>query len=177
MAHLWVNANADAWDAVPLVGDTLELSDDLRQPPRASAGGVRRAGLTLLRRRDSNDWLLLARPALSVSVNGEPVSALGIRALADRDEIRVAGLGAIFFSIEEPARIEPFPGSERRITCPRCHQEITKGQSAVLCPHCHVWHHQSQEDNLPCWTYAPHCTLCDQATELDGRYRWTPEAL
>jgi len=177
MAHLWINASADAWEAVPLAGDTLEFSDDLRQPPRAPAGGARRVGMTLLRRRGSNDWLLMARPDSSASVNGEPLAALGVRLLADKDEIRVTGTAAVFFSIDEPARIEPFPGSERSIICPRCQRPVTKGQSAVICPHCRVWHHQSQEENMPCWTYAPHCTLCDQATELDGRYRWTPEEL
>jgi Zn finger protein HypA/HybF involved in hydrogenase expression len=108
-----------------------------------------------------------------VSINGLPLT-VGIRALADRDEIR-AGERAFYFSTESLAQVEDFPGSDNALFCPRCKQEIEKNTSAVRCPACSVWHHQT--DELNCWTYAETCALCSQQTDLSAGFRWTPEEL
>jgi hypothetical protein len=122
---------------------------------------------------DDGAWVVLG-PS-SVRVNGAPLD-LGIRVLADRDELRVGG-ARVFFSTETRAAIEPYPGSERTVLCPRCKLQMMAGTPAVRCPKCHVWHHQSAEpDGLPCWTYTEHCAAdCDQPTALDAGFRWTPE--
>jgi hypothetical protein len=80
--------------------------------------------------------------------------------------------GRVFFSLERLARVVPFDGVDKS-HCPRCQTVIERGTPAVRCPQCGVWHHES--DEFRCWTYSPTCALCDQPTELEGSFRWTPE--
>jgi hypothetical protein len=81
-----------------------------------------------------------------------------------------------FFSTEELAQIVSFPGLAQTAFCPRCKQKVEPGDPAVVCPHCHAWHHQSEK--YPCWTYGATCALCQvQSTALDAGYAWTPEKL
>ena len=158
MAHLWVHEAGEqpdggGWAAVPLVGDE------------------RRVGAALALRRATDGWVALGAP--SAHVNGVAL-ATGLRVLADRDELRAGGARA-FFSTESLATVTTFPGAEGAVFCPRCKLEIAPQSPAVRCPQCAVWHHQDAE--LPCFTYAACCTLCDQPTALDAGFRWTPEAL
>jgi hypothetical protein len=175
MAHLWVKGATGEWEVFPLAGCPTSLAE---RPPRVLAGapdGVPEdAGVLLLRcaGAGSPEWLLLTRPGVEVQVNGLPL-ALGIRRLGDRDEIWVRGVGTFHFSVEELAAVESFQGAEQAIFCPRCRQEIAPGTAAVRCPCCGVWHHQ--HDELPCWSYAEHCALCPQVTDLESGYRWIPE--
>jgi hypothetical protein len=120
---------------------------------------------------DGETWLVMGVTAAGVLLNGEPLRT-GIRVLADRDELHVDGVGRVFFSTERLARVEPCPGAEPAVRCVRCKQIIEPGTDAVRCPQCGVWYHQS--DDLPCWTYTPHCVLCPQPTALETGYRWTP---
>jgi hypothetical protein len=106
-------------------------------------------------------------------VNGLPLRA-GLRTLQDRDELRVPGLGPLYFSTERIARIEPLPTEPDALSCPRCRDRIAAGSPAVRCPGCGLWHHQTED--RPCWTYAETCALCPQPTAADAGYRWTPEA-
>jgi hypothetical protein len=114
-------------------------------------------------------WVLVG----AAQVNGMPLLT-GIRVLRDRDELQVGGLRA-FFSAEALAAVRPSPAQGERIFCPRCKQEIEKLSPAVRCPQCRVWHHQTAE--LPCWTYSERCASCNQPTDLNAGYRWTPEGL
>jgi len=137
---------------------------------------VRRGGETV------EEWVLMAGNGAGVRVNGEPVW-LGLCVLRDRDEITLPGAEPdgthrCFFSTERLARVEPFPGAPAGpVYCARCKLPINRGDLAVQCsnPECGAWHHQS--DEFPCWTYHTKCALCNQATELDAGYRWTPEEL
>jgi len=95
-----------------------------------------------------------AGSAPGVAVNGVPLQAR-IRVLADRDEIRVAGLGRVFFSTEQLACVAPFTGADTPTFCPRCKQAVTAGSPVVRCPTCERWYHQSEE--YPCWTYTDRC--------------------
>jgi len=113
-------------------------------------------------------WLLLADAR--ARVNGEPVVA-GVRLLRDRDEIRLAGGEVVWFSSEELARIEPFPGNEP-LPCARSCRPITPGAPSVRCPRCGTWHLQTEE--YPGWTYAGTCTVCSAPTRLSGDYAWHP---
>jgi hypothetical protein len=175
MAHLWSRGDDDVWSALLLNGSAVDISVN---PPRVLADGFRLGEDTLAAviragAGDSPVWVLLAAADSGVRVNGfAPVA--GLRVLQDRDEIRAAASGTLFFSTETLARVEEFPGSERAIFCGRCRQPMEKGQLAVRCPQCGIWYHQTGA--LPCWTYAPACGFCPQSTSLDAGYAWTPEA-
>jgi len=162
---------------MPLLGDNFTLTGDPLDPvqkqevekPAESARIIRRKGT------DGGHWFVLA-PAekTAILINGVPLVA-GIRVLRDRDEIRLSGADRLFFSTECLASAEPFPGLGQAVFCPRCKQEIAPQSDAVKCPQCEAWHHQSAE--FPCWTYSERCALCDQLSNLDAGYRWTPESL
>jgi hypothetical protein len=176
MAHLWVRDEAEQWAVMPLEHAALSLTPG---PPRpvASLADARAlpANVLMLRTGETDPaWVLVAGSGAGVSVNGMPL-AVGIRVLADRDEIRVSSADSYFFSTENLAIVEEFPASDQTLFCPRCKQDIEKGTEAVRCPACGVWHHQTEE--LNCWTYSDVCALCAHPTELNGGFRWTPEEL
>jgi hypothetical protein len=178
MAHVWSLNSSGGWGILPLAGESrLAASigpdagfappaggpgpDEVRIVPSDATGG-------------SAAWTLMSGWEASLRVNGLPL-ALGIRALRDRDEISFAGQ-RYFFSTEELAIVTPFPGLAQPACCPRCKQLVEVGQPAVACPHCHAWHHQSED--FSCWTYEPTCALCQvQSSALDAGYSWTPDAL
>jgi hypothetical protein len=108
----------------------------------------------------------------AVDIGGRPLTT-GVAVLADRDEIRVEGVGRMFFSTEVLASVEPFPGSERTLFCPRCTLELVTGEPAVRCPQCRVWHHQRMDRE--CWTHTEACAMCSRPTALDQGFRWIPE--
>jgi hypothetical protein len=142
------------------VGDALALLDE---------------AVFLGRLADSPEtWAILCPPQSELRVNGEPVP-LGVAVLADRDELRVPGHAARFFSTETLARVESFPESSGGGCCPRCKLTIEAGSPAVRCPACGLWHHST--DEMPCWIYAPTCAGCAQNTAPDAGFRWTPEDL
>ncbi len=96
----------------------------------------------------------------------------------DRDELVLSSCDParrLFFSTERHASVESFPASDRPTLCPRCKQPLAARDRAVRCPRCACWHHESYQ--LNCWTYAPHCAACDQPTDLDAAYSWTPAEL
>jgi hypothetical protein len=188
MAHLWVHAaceNAagqpalDDWSVMPLDVDAFAISGapavraPAISPDHGSVPAFPGRSARLLRGTtpDGDAWIVVGSPA--VRVNGDPLDA-GIRVLRDRDELRAGG-SRTFFSAELLPAVVAFPGGERATFCPRCMLEIAPGSPAVRCPQCRIWHHQS--DELPCWTYADRCTMCDQPTPLDAGFRWTPEDL
>ena len=145
---------------------------DLAASPPSDAGGLPAAILARAANGGADSWAVLASPTIEVRVNGYPVSG-GLRAIADRDEIRVNGSGVVFFSTETLARVEEFSGAERPVFCGRCRQQVNKGDPAVRCPQCGIWYNQS--DKFPCWTYAEKCAFCPQATSLAAGYNWVPE--
>jgi hypothetical protein len=173
MAHLWVKDESAQWAVLPFDEDAYSLATVPPQPLREGSGNDQIApGAVLMRAEGAPGWVLIAAAPCDVRVNGEPL-VLGIRALKDRDEIRIKGAGAFYFSTESLARVEPFLGSDKGIFCPRCKQQVEEGAAAVKCPGCAVWYHQTE--NLPCWAYSEVCALCPQPTALDSGYQWTPD--
>lgn len=169
-----MNGSGD-WMTVALEGDafTLDAGVVVPVPDLASARGAALA----LRRVDEpagTVWALVVGRSANVLVNGVRAT-LGLVALSDRDEVRADGGQPLFFSTETRAHVSPFPASGPRGFCPRCKQQIEQGTPAVRCPGCNLWYHSS--DDLGCWTYAPHCSVCPQETALDAGFRWTPEEL
>ena len=182
MAHLWLHTTEQEWMVIPLAGEVWTLTGQHDQPGQLIQAGRATSdghGSVLLKSSQGSGkdeiWVLLVPPMHGVCINGEKV-VLGICTLSDKDETRVPGRASFFFSTEKLACVEPFPsGSGQRFFCPRCKQDIPPTSLAMRCPQCGVWHHQS--DDLPCWSYGEHCTLCDQPSDLDADYRWTPEEL
>lgn len=176
MSHLWIEEQPGDWAAMPLNQPRVAL--ELLSPAVNRSGGAndRRLPVTLVRHpeRARAPWHLLAASGTDVWVNGIPLVG-GLRVLDDRDHIRIGDDGRFFFSTEDLARVDPMPGADKAMVCPRCRQPIERGTAAVRCPQCALWHHQSSE--LPCWTYSPTCALCPQPTALDAGFQWTPVEL
>ena len=168
MAVLWIQDERQNWMPHPLGEQAFELAPEMRPEPPALAGGA-----AFLAPLDKKSWLLLC--GLQVAVNGDPV-VLGIRALQDRDTIRVAQSGPVIFSLETLPQVVAYPATLKPVSCARCGEPVAPGDLAVQCPHCATWYHQKTEHEYQCWTYAAQCT-CGHATALDGSYNWSPEGL
>ena len=168
------------WWVYPLEADERAVRVDVR-PLRTHRNGLRKRGLdnrvTLFSRRipgadgDETRWSVLVGERARVRVNGYPV-VTGYRLLEHRDEIDVPGVGIVWFSTEELARVERFPGSARPTYCARMKVEITRGSPAVRCPSCRTWFAQSEQ--FPGWTYGSTCVMCRHPTDLDAGLRWMP---
>ena len=132
------------------------------------------AGVAQLRRAATPHgarWVVIGPPSLRL--NGAALD-VGIAVMVDRDELCVGGR-RMFFTTESVPTVVPFPGSDRPVSCARCGSVIAPGSPAVACPTCGLWYHESEE--LPCWTYGPHCVADDQPTALDAELRFSPEDL
>ncbi len=184
MAHLWLrdpglNDSKEGWAVLPLECEAVGLAP---MPPHRlpDGGGGRKeapsfgVGLFRCRQEGHERWILLGGGGRTVWINGLPLTG-GIRVLEDRDEIRIDETGSLFFSSEVRAVIEPFPGGDDPVHCARCKSAIEQGTPAVRCPACEIFHHESEE--RPCWRYRDFCSTCDQITDLDAGFRFTPEDL
>ena len=171
------------WVVKPITGDREPLSaSSARTDPTTSAkrdSTTRESAVVVRAAASGRDvWALLSSDSVLVNGSRHP---LGLQVLKDRDELRIGGAPPFYFSTERLARVEPFPGADRSIFCPRCKLEIERGQPAVRCPNpgCGVWTHQipTGEKPLPCWLYADTCPSCKHPTSFEAGYRWTPEEL
>ena len=189
MAQLWIpwlqehqdenEESSSKWAIARLPEDSwaFVLTDDPGLPVRL--GGKGRSGsvvayLVRIGDRQKERWVLQSPEREKIRVNGYPLVG-GIRVLEDLDELRTQTTGRIYFSLEKTPRVEPFPGRVELTTCARCKGTIAKGDPSVECPQCNTWHHEGTE--MPCWSYAEKCALCDQLTRFDAAFRWTPENL
>lgn len=172
MAVLWIAADDGEWLPTRLAEQAMELS---RRPPEVFDPSAERSAdqvlLLMTAEPVVETWVVLSQGP-GFRINGLRIAS-GIRALEDRDEIRISGLDGVFFSTESLAEIVAFREGDRPVACGRCREVISEGTPAVRCPGCGVWHHQSEE--FPCWTYAERCACCEQATDLGTGYRWTPD--
>lgn len=169
MAHLFIPKDGKLLP-FPLTGDAYDLGDLtlLTREPSVETDGVL-PGVVLM--RTGFAWIVMATRRKALLLNGCPVIT-GLAVLADRDEILLRGSAPIFFSEEDQAVVEPFPAMERAFFCGRCRDPMDTGL-AVRCPRCKVWFHEKPERK--CWTYAGKCAFCEQSTELDAGFSWTPE--
>ena len=176
MAQLFIEDGFE-WTVAPLDGGAYALRSDAEPAlrPQLVSNGEVGSGPVIERAPDPSGeetWVVLHSPGSALRINGTRFST-GIRVLSHRDELRLMGVaGRAFFSLEGFARVDSFAGIEGS-RCPRCQQPIELGTPAVRCPQCGVWHHESEE--FGCWTYSTTCSLCDQPTELEAGFRWTPE--
>ncbi len=167
MAVFWVQDEQGQWEPVASNDDTVDLRGVLGPAVAPEIG----AAAVVMKRGEER--ILISNGREGVWVNGEPL-VLGIRALRDRDAIRIGARRTAFFSTEALPRITPFP-QPHPAPCARCMTDVVPDSPAVKCPKCGAWHHQS--DEFPCWTYTEKCARCDQPTALDGQYHWNPEGL
>jgi len=177
MAHIWTKQDGEPWEVVQLTGAACSIASgkSLREyKRRANITGARPSLVAFQDAAGHENWALLSSAGTDIRVNGAAMR-LGLHVLRDRDAIQVKGRGAMFYSTERLAAVEPVPAMPEAMFCPRCKTALEAGTPGVKCPGCGTWHHQSED--LPCWIYAQQCALCDQQTDLDAGYRWTPEEL
>jgi Prokaryotic RING finger family 1 len=175
--------SADAWTMLPLEADCYSVA--------AAQGDDGAAGRAVVVAQNAAPpeapWpRLVLRPAAAgkpqwlclassddclLRVNGDPV--IGFRILAHRDVVEVAG-ARVFFSAEATAHVETYHGPPGK-RCPRCMLELQADDPVVRCPGCGTMHHLRPERK--CWIYGPKCTVCSQATAMDGGLTWSPEEL
>lgn len=187
MAHLWIKAasskaQSDAGDArnwrhididgfVTLNASSIDRCDgSSHRPPNGSV-------LLYPYQKDGPDttWVLLTPPDCAVQVNEWPLTT-GIRALRDRDAIRLPDGETVYFSTEALPRIEAF-SIDAEMHCVRCKRPIVRGSPAVRCT-CGVWHHEDPANDRACFTYSAKCAVCDQSTNLESlEFSWSPEEL
>ena len=155
------------WTTRALSGDVFPLPGATPATPTGAV--LRRAAPGT----PNSDWLLLTPPTLLVRVNGEPV-ALGIRALRDKDELRIPGGAPVFFSTEQLVAVEPFSGSPEG-KCPRCTKPFASNSPAVRCGECNTWYHQIE--GRQCYTYKenPICVVCGADAVVTSEFTWVPE--
>ena len=172
MAQIWFIHATGRWELRPLVEPVYALRAATVPPVCVRTNGMTPSDAVVTRHDET--WVAMAAAPGAVVVNGQPLF-LGLRVLRDRDELLVCGRVRLYFSTESLPQVLPLPDVGRSVICPRCQQPITPGLAAVKCPKCATFHHQT--DELPCWTYTPTCVLCDQPTDLNAGYRWTPAEL
>ena len=178
MANLWQNSSDDHWTLAELRSTVILRNGSIELVEQIDVDTQRGEVLLYPHNADSREatWLLLAPLRSHVRVNDTPLES-GVRALADRDAIRVPGLATMYYSTERLACVEPFAGPEP-VYCARCRLVISKGDASVTCPQCGVVHHEQGAEGRDCFTYAETCALCDQPTDLESAsYQWTPEGL
>jgi hypothetical protein len=178
MAHLWTRNADDEWAGLPLDADAFSRGEAppcaLPQPGKPS-GATTRVALVRTSAGSEETWNLIAGEARRIHVNGLPLT-LGFHVVRDRDEIRIDTVGRLFFSSERLPTVEPFPGAEPPIYCPRCKSEIRENTLAVKCPRCSVVHHEDESVGFLCWSYAETCALCPQPTSR-REFSWSPRGL
>lgn len=169
---LWTHGGELGWTPRELSSESLSLFSIME--PRPVEKSVESGPALRPHAGPRPTWTLLAPAGSEITVNGESVPT-GIRALRDRDAVQLDDRGPVYFSSERLARVTPCPKTERAIHCVRCKTLIEVGSSAVECPRCSAWHHQTSK--LPCFRYAETCSLCRQPTDIDAGYSWRPEDL
>ena len=179
MAHLWVADPEQLWSIAPLEHDLYSIGVGDSGSAEITLG--EKAWQTLVARHRAEhgkaSWVLMAAPGQRITVNGAETLA-GLRVLQDRDHIRLFDKEtavSFFYSAELIPRVEAFPGADTPVACPRCKIIIEPGASAVKCPGCGAWYHQSEE--YPCWSYADKCALCKHPADMEAGYQFTPEDL
>lgn len=174
MSHVYVSDAEGHWSPVFLERDAVDLHT-LVPPSGASSShvGAHTARLIAFHCGAAERWAVVAATHASLRINGILLDAIGLRVLAHKDELTLAGAKSLFFSTETLAAVVSFPEVGRAVYCGRCRQEIKPGSPAVKCPGCGVWHDQS--DELGCWLFADQCSCCPQRTALDAGLAWVPE--
>ena len=178
MAFLWQKSNDESWIPVELKRSAILDSGTIKFVDQLNPPAHRPTVLLYAHQFDTQQtrWILIAAPGFLVRINDERLVS-GMRMLADHDAIKILQDQTIYFSKEEFARVEEFPGTEP-VFCPRCKLEIKQHDLAVCCPQCSVWHHHKDQGADSCWAYTETCALCDQPTELNSsELSWSPERL
>src|SRR5271165_7039098 len=177
MSHLWLRDAEKKRVAHSIRATSYDLRALLLPEGSGSSAGPLESGLAArmvcFRVGNAERWVVVAGLDSQTRVNGIPLSAIGVRVLADRDELSLAGVGSAFYSAEDLAEVVAFAGADRVILCGRCRQKIEPGSPAVKCPGCGTWYHEKPD--LNCFSYGATCTFCPAATVLGAGFSWVPE--
>jgi hypothetical protein len=164
MPWLWEEEADGGWASRPLEGRaTVELAADRVATLVAVQGGPRPR------------WALLDGPDTGTRVNALPV--VGLRLLADRDEIVVPEGRRFFVSLETPSRVQPWDGPEDAV-CPLCRRPMLPGRPVARCAKCGCFLHQDPDapEPRPCFVYGP-CPVCAHINELGAGPLWHPSEI
>jgi len=184
MSLLWIKNKNGAWVDHALDNDFIAIGPGATTPMVAPDARGCNSGTLLVRSGDTHGpdrLLLICRPGSRTRVNGVRLPT-GVRVLVDRDAIALGDCDAtapgdrqvLFFSSEQLAQVQPFPGKDDHTSCIRCKLPLESGTPAVRCPapECGFWHHQS--DDQSCWTYTAACASCGHSTAFDAGFQWSP---
>jgi len=175
---IWMMNETGAWEDHLLNHDYVEIASEAPVPCDAPKAGPQNAGPLLVRTGEAHGfdrWVLLCPPVSGTRVNGSRVN--DIRVLTDRDAIAPGNGHVVFFSSEQLAEVQPFPGKHGHTSCIRCKLALEAGSPAVRCPapDCGFWHHHAQSQS--CWTYTSTCASCGHPTDFEAGYQWSPSEL
>jgi len=173
MAHLWMQDDStDEWVVLPLDREVYRLAVDNGHPLLAGDSSELQQGAVVAAERCGRGamWLVLSGDHNQVQLNGAPLATDSARSKTRR----AGGCGRCrFFFSTNASRKSSRSGFGRGSLLSALQGPDRCRHTRGSLPQCGVWHHMLQD--CPCWSYAPHCTLCDQRTDLDSGYRWTPE--
>lgn len=181
MACIFIPKSGDAWEPRYL-RDSQVVMDFIPPADKRGRQKTRRGGspacpvLFRFKVSDRERWAVLAPDDLSLKVNGAAVPDALVM-LGDRDSISWTGVRTAFFSTETLPRIVAYPGGAESVHCGRCRMPLKPGELAVKCPGCSIWHCEDAAANRGCWSYAPTCAICDQSTDREAGFQWTPAEL
>ena len=178
MSLIWTESNKGVWETHLLNHDLVEIASGAAVSIDAAKARPQNAGPLLVRTNEVHGfdrWALICAPDSRIRVNGAQIQT-GIRVLSDRDAIADGNGSVVFFSAEQLAYVQPFPGKAGH-TCIRCKLPLEPGTPAVRCPapECGFWHHQS--DDKSCWSYTTACASCGHPTSSEAGYQWSPRDL
>jgi hypothetical protein len=178
MPFLWLRDHDSVWSALPLPGHPIEIGG--HSPKKRSMEelvNTQIKGALLIPVGDDQPvktWALLWGRDCNVRINGLQSFPVGIRMLADRDEIKVDRGEVVYFTTETLPVIETFEGSDHDIFCPRDKKKIEPGSLVVRCVECGLIYHYSTDKTRNCFEYSEMC-LCGHPTRLDAGFRWVPD--
>jgi hypothetical protein len=178
MPFIWIRDDDRIWSALPLTDHPVDFSHSI--PKESSTEDFVNAqieGAFLFPVGDDRPiktWALLWGRDRDVRVNGLRSFPVGIRVIADRDEIKVDTGEAIYFTAETLPVVETFQGSDHDIFCPRDKKKIEPGSQIVRCVECGLIYHYNTDKAHNCFEYSELC-LCGHPTRLDAGFRWVPD--
>ena len=175
MAHFWDSKFNGQWTVLQLPDEACELYIEGQSTLRLRKSRGPLMVTPVNRPNGFKAWVLFHQHQQPLWINGLR-NRTGIQLLCDRDEVRLSPHPPWYFSSEELPTVRPFPDHGGEAHCPRCKQQISRGDMVVRCPGCFLYLHCDPE-LLNCWRYSPTCPVCDQPTEERTEYRWIPLAL
>lgn len=122
------------------------------------------------RRAAAGQLCALAAAKSPLRINGQGVTATGLRVLVHKDQVQF-GDAVYHYTSDTPPVSGPYSGPAAK--CVRCRAAIDGGSPAVQCA-CGAWFHHGEPS---CFLYekSPACPACHRPTSFDMSAYWHPE--